>query len=141
MAFVHRLRFVVAGAVLLASAVPSASAQGHRRQVAQVSTTEGPALYNAWCLPCHGPRGHGNGPEAPRLGVRVPSIALLAERDGGFRPTDFRMRLLDHRRHKEMPDWDAVLLRNYRGQRALIELAIHNLTLHVEKMQIHPERH
>jgi mono/diheme cytochrome c family protein len=44
---------------------------------------EGKDTFAAYCAPCHGATGKGNGPAAPALKMPVPDLTTLAQRHGG----------------------------------------------------------
>jgi mono/diheme cytochrome c family protein len=58
-------------------------------------TTEGAELYRLHCAGCHGASGHGDGPVAPLMAIKVPDLTRIAARRGGRFPEDEVARIID----------------------------------------------
>jgi mono/diheme cytochrome c family protein len=56
--------------------------------IENLDAANGPALYRRYCASCHGTGGHGDGPVAEHLKVRLPDLTLLAATHGGRFPRD-----------------------------------------------------
>ena len=75
---------------------------------------EGIDLYRNHCAACHGADGDGDGPAAPAMRTPVPSLRVLARRNGDVFPTDAVTAYLDGRELKtahgdrQMPIWGEV---------------------------------
>lgn len=76
-----------------------------------IQARSGMELYQQLCSSCHGTEGHGDGPVAPLIKIRVPDLTRLAFRDGGeFPGEDVRLIIdgrSDRRAHgpRDMPVW------------------------------------
>lgn len=55
----------------------------------------GRALYQDFCVSCHGPSGRGGGPEAAERGLAVPDLTLISARNGGRFPMAGVMSTID----------------------------------------------
>ena len=70
---------------------------------------EGIDLYRNHCAACHGAEGDGDGPAAPAMRTPVPSLRVLARRNGDVFPTDAVTAYIDGRElktahgNREMP--------------------------------------
>jgi mono/diheme cytochrome c family protein len=75
---------------------------------------EGIDLYKNHCAACHGADGEGDGPAAPAMRTPVPSLRVLARRNGDVFPTDAVTAYIDGRDlkashgNREMPIWGEV---------------------------------
>ena len=75
---------------------------------------EGIDLYRNHCAACHGADGDGDGPAAPAMRTMVPSLRVLARRNGDVFPTDAVTAYIDGRELKaahgdrQMPIWGDV---------------------------------
>jgi len=67
--------------------------------------------FLAWCGPCHGTAGKGNGPIASSLTISPPDLTLLSQNAGGTFPVEDIRRRIDGRDlpavhgTREMPVW------------------------------------
>lgn len=93
-------------AVLLISGCASSAADP--REVRDLSGVE---MYERLCASCHGAAGHGDGPVASLINIRVPDLTRIAQRDGGEFPTQDVRRTIDGRYDRpahgarDMPVW------------------------------------
>lgn len=96
----HRLTALVA--LLAAGTAPAADAP---------AVEGGAKLYARYCVSCHGPRGHGDGPVAPSLVTEPADLTRISARHGGEFPADSVREKIDGRfvigAHgpREMPVW------------------------------------
>jgi hypothetical protein len=127
--------FVLVGWPLAAAA---SDPPGIKRVPAKwVPSTEGKALYDAYCKACHGTVGRGNGPAAKFLSVPVPDLTTIARRDGRFSVSHVQHHVLDEQAvDAVMPHWNEILRANYSGSTVLPIAATYNLAQHIEKMQV-----
>lgn len=97
--------FVIAISAALAAACASAP---RPREMFQLSGVE---MYEQLCASCHGASGHGDGPVASLIKVRVPDLTRLAYREGGEFPAEDIRRTIDGRYDRpahglrDMPVW------------------------------------
>lgn len=76
-------------AILLGSASFLANAQSANEPVPEGEEFEQAALdFAAWCGPCHGSAGKGDGPIGPNLKTAPPNLTLLSQNAGGVFPAD-----------------------------------------------------
>jgi len=68
-------------AILLAVAIPVGLIA-----CARPPEVQGRALYQEFCVSCHGESGRGDGPAAPGLDRKVPDLTLISARNGGTYP-------------------------------------------------------
>jgi mono/diheme cytochrome c family protein len=101
---------VFSGAGKGAQNVPNANEQS----TPLIRSVEGPALFRAYCAPCHGVNGQGRGPVAPALKSKVPDLTLLAKNNRGTFP-ESRVRevimgdkLVVAHGSREMPIWGPI---------------------------------
>jgi mono/diheme cytochrome c family protein len=52
-----------------------------------IPSLRGPDLFRAYCAPCHGIDGTGNGPVTPALKTKPPDLTTIARRNSGRFPT------------------------------------------------------
>jgi mono/diheme cytochrome c family protein len=78
---------VAACAVVTLGAQAQASSQGTANHQQLIRSLKGSDLFRAYCAPCHGADGKGNGPAASALKAKVPDLTLLAQRNGGTFPS------------------------------------------------------
>jgi len=97
---------------ILASLAAAAFTIGLSAQAADLA--EGIDLYRNHCAACHGADGDGDGPAAPAMRTAVPSLRVLARRNGDVFPTDAVTAYIDGRDLKsahgdrQMPIWGDV---------------------------------
>lgn len=63
----------------------------------EATGVSGADLYRHHCAACHGLGGHGDGPVAANLSVRVPDLTRIANRHGGTFPEEDVRRIIDGR--------------------------------------------
>src|SRR5215471_10488675 len=51
-----------------------------------IPSLKGPDLFRAYCAPCHGQDGKGDGPAAAALNSKVPDLTTIAQRNSGIFP-------------------------------------------------------
>ena len=109
----HRIHLLVA--VVAVTLVPSVYA-------GDFLSYSGEQLYQRFCAGCHGPTAHGDGRVARSLGVIVPDLTLLAQRNHGEFPQERIIKIIDgriiigkHNDDRTMPVWGEELLRSETG--------------------------
>jgi mono/diheme cytochrome c family protein len=78
--------------------VPATAAQstGPATPSLIIASMAGHDLYQAYCAPCHGRQGRGDGPTAPALRTVVPDLTTIARRAGGQFPTGRMVAIVTH---------------------------------------------
>lgn len=116
----------------------SAWAQNQDKKL--IDSIQGPALYKAYCASCHGLQGHGDGPVAKSLKVRVSDLTRIAAHNGGKFP---RMRIegiilgenvLPAHGTREMPLWGPIFSQVGADQ-DLGRVRVDNLARYIESIQ------
>ena len=64
----------------------ASSSQENIETVKLIYTVKGPEIFRAYCAPCHGVQGKGNGPMAPALKAKVPDLTRISQRNKGQFP-------------------------------------------------------
>jgi mono/diheme cytochrome c family protein len=106
-----------------------------------ISSLEGPDLFHAYCSPCHGTDGTGNGPVAPALNTKVPDLTTLAKRHGGVFPSEHVRKVISGddavlaHGSREMPIWGEIFHQVERD-RDYGHVRLTNVTKYVESIQV-----
>ena len=107
----------------------------------QTSAASGKEMYVSYCASCHGVAGKGDGPAVAALKVPPPDLTTLSHRNQGKFPAAHisqairgDMAMPAHG-SKEMPVWGPVFSSMSKGDQALVQLRISNLTKYIEAMQ------
>jgi len=108
--------------------------------VEQTVPTSGVQMFKAYCASCHGTSGKGNGPAAAALRKAPADLTLLARNQGGKFPEDAvanELRLSSEAVHgsTEMPVWGPLLTSVSGGDKAQVQLRIHNLVAYIQSIQ------
>lgn len=102
------------------------------------------ALFRSSCAPCHGLQGHGDGPVAAALKVKIKPLSTLAARHGGVFPFGYVYGVIDGRWEvkahgtRVMPVWGNYFGRRQGTQTAAegaVEQKIDALVGYILKMQ------
>jgi mono/diheme cytochrome c family protein len=102
--------------------------------------TSGQQMFRAYCAPCHGLLGTGDGPAAAALKNRPANLTELSVRNGGKFPalkvynTIQGDALVSAHGSKDMPIWGDVF-RSMTRNEAETKMRINNLTRYVESIQ------
>jgi mono/diheme cytochrome c family protein len=136
--------------IVLLSAVPLSYAQQQTKKIqkapiTQTSAASGEEMFKAYCSPCHGLSGKGNGPVASSLKVPPPDLTALALRNDGKFPDAFVGTVLrtgvgpkgESPAHgpADMPVWGPAFKAISGGSEALMDLRIANLIHYLESIQ------
>ncbi len=88
-----------------------------RRSEGLIYSLQGADLFRAYCAPCHGLSGKGDGPAAQELKARVPDLTVLAKNNAGKFPSALLREfiagdtiVLSHGT-REMPIWGPIFHR------------------------------
>ena len=101
----------------------------------RVFPPDGAAVYEAYCAPCHGVAGRGNGPASPYLDKPVANLTLIAARDGRFDRVHVMSHIGGGYAMAPMPRWHQIIHDTYKSD-LMERLVIRNVALHVESMQV-----
>ena len=141
------MKYVTYGFVVLlfAMGVPlDSGAQGAQTGRAPLLTDSlvGRDVFVAYCGPCHGLAGTGQGAVAPALRIPPPDLTQLAERNGGTYPEEAVREVLmgpdessGAHGSTEMPIWGSVF-RQLGDTPTVMEVRIGNLVNYLETIQV-----
>ena len=102
------------GANTLADSQTMQEAPNSEKPQTLIRSVEGTDLYRAYCAPCHGKDGKGNGPVAPALKASVPDLTVIAKNNGGKFPAARVRRIVEGQGmiashgSREMPVWGPI---------------------------------
>lgn len=113
---------------------------------ADFTSYSGEQLFQRFCSGCHGAKAHGDGKIAASLGVIVPDLTKLAQRNKGEFPQERIVKVIDgriairkHNNDRTMPVWGEELLRSEAGnpeaERGTAEL-IHKIVDYLSTVQV-----
>lgn len=105
-----------------------------REPAKNTSSTDGPAMFQAYCSPCHGKGGKGDGPAAPALKTKPADLTQAAKRRGGtFSAKDFEEKINGFAAHgsSEMPVWGPI----FRDLSGNDKLRVYNLKQFIDSIQ------
>lgn len=126
-------------AVLSLLACTAYAQQVKRVTVSPTPRTSGPEMFRAYCSPCHGVSGKGDGPAAPALKKQPLDLTKLAQENGGKFPAARVARVLEEfatpaHGSRDMPVWGDVF-RALEHDTGGVRMRVINLTKHVESLQ------
>jgi mono/diheme cytochrome c family protein len=130
-------------AIGLAALVLSAQEPKPKLEVAPVRNrglTKGPELYQAYCAPCHGKDGKGDGPAAAALKTTPTDLTTLAKTHGGKFPVGGVREVLGGgsstpaHGSAEMPVWGPIF-RSMHSNQSIAALQVDNLVHYLESIQ------
>jgi mono/diheme cytochrome c family protein len=104
------------------------------------SPASGKAMFKAYCAPCHGESGKGDGPAASALKVPPADLTVLGKNNGGKFPADKVASILRgqgvpaHGSH-EMPVWGPVFWSMSHGHETEVQQRVANLIHYIESLQ------
>jgi mono/diheme cytochrome c family protein len=126
------------GAAGLQEGQPKAEQNKKAEQL--IPSLKGPDLFRAYCAPCHGEDGKGNGPVAPALNAKPADLTSIAQRNGGIFPVK-RVRsliagdeLVMAHGSREMPIWGPIF-HQVEWDRDYGEIRLQNVTKYLESIQ------
>jgi mono/diheme cytochrome c family protein len=99
-----------------------------------VSSSDGPQMFQSYCSACHGKTGKGDGPAAPALKTKPADLTMVAKNHGGtFSVKDFedKMAGLSAHGNSEMPVWGPI----FRDIAGNDKLRIYNLKTYIDSIQ------
>ena len=135
-------------AMLAARGVRAVDASGQAPGVKMPGTSlvvrsmMGRDLFDAYCVPCHGRAGQGNGPAAGNLAVRPADLTTIAISQGGVFPRD-RIRALiagtgalaPSHLSGDMPVWGEVF-RGLDPNEKLNQIRVSNIADYIASLQV-----
>jgi mono/diheme cytochrome c family protein len=128
--------------LFLVFACVAASAQTVKKgPVTPTSAASGEEMFKAYCAPCHGTNGKGDGPAAAALKKMPANLTELTQHNSGKFPEakvygaiKGDSNTLAHG-SKDMPVWGTVFESLNRGDPGVVQLRISNLTKYIESIQ------
>jgi hypothetical protein len=110
-------------------------------RVRLIPSLEGADLFHAYCAPCHGTDGTGNGPVAAALASKVPDLTVLAKHHGGVFPKEHVRKTISGddavvaHGSREMPIWGEIF-HQVEQDRDYGQVRLTNVTRYVESIQV-----
>lgn len=127
--------------LILVSSMLAGAADVKMKVVPVKSTpvSSGHEMYTAYCAPCHGVDGKGNGAAAPALRMRPADLTALSSRNGGKFPALGVIEAIQNggvtaHGTPEMPVWGPILQSVSSGQ-MIVKHRIANLASYIESIQ------
>lgn len=115
-------------------------AEQNKKTERLIPSLKGTDLFRAYCAPCHGEDGKGNGPVAPALNAKPADLTSIAERNGGVFPVK-RVRsliagddLVMAHGSREMPIWGPIF-HQVEWDQDYGEIRLQNITKYLESIQ------
>ena len=108
----------------------------------QTSPASGKEMYVNYCASCHGVAGKGDGPAAVALKVAPLDLTTLSRRNQAKFPAAHVAQAIKGdaampaHGSKDMPVWGPVFSSMSKGDPALVQLRISNLTKYIESLQV-----
>jgi mono/diheme cytochrome c family protein len=128
--------------IMVVCAVPAVAAAQipkiKKAPARNTSSTNGVEMYRAYCAPCHGRTGRGDGPAAPALKNKPADLTTLARDHGGtFSNKDFEDRIggtgmAAAHGSSEMPVWGPI----FRDLPGNDKLRVYNLKQYIDSLQV-----
>jgi len=129
---------VAALIVALSFCAPRSPAQ--ERKYPPIESVDGPAIFRAYCTPCHGLDGRGHGPAAYALRSKVPDLTLITRRAGGEFPRDRIRKIIEGEESpvahgsRQMPVWGPVF-HQIDADQDLGNVRVDNLVSYLQSLQ------
>jgi mono/diheme cytochrome c family protein len=113
-----------------------------RQETPAPPSPAGSALFNTYCVACHGADAKGSGPLASTLKKKPTDLTQLARKNGGVFPADMVRQVIDGRNPVkghgggDMPVWGEALLRSQDGgSEAAVKDRIQSLVTYIAAVQ------
>ena len=108
----------------------------------QTSPASGKEMYVNYCASCHGITGKGDGPAVAALKVPPPDLTTLSRRNQAKFPAAHVFQAIrgdvamPAHGSKDMPVWGPVFSSLSKGDQAMVQMRISNLTKYIESLQV-----
>jgi mono/diheme cytochrome c family protein len=105
-----------------------------------IGSLKGVDLFRAYCAPCHGDDGKGNGPVAAALNAKPTDLTTIASRNGGVFPAQRISKivagdnLVMAHGSREMPIWGPIF-HQVEWDKDLGNVRLQNVVKYVESIQ------
>jgi len=109
-----------------------------REAAKNTSSSNGQEMFVAYCSPCHGKDGKGNGPAAPALKNKPADLTMISKNHNGvFSQKDFEERIAGlsmtpSHGTEEMPIWGPI----FRDLPGNDKLRVYNLKTYIDTLQV-----
>jgi len=132
--------FFCMASVLVFSQAAFSQSQENKPEIKHVpppatSPASGKQMFKAYCAPCHGPSGKGDGPAAAALKTPPADLTALAKSNDGKFPAAKVTSILRGQGSHEMPVWGPVFWQMSHGHETEVQQRIANLTQYIESLQ------
>jgi mono/diheme cytochrome c family protein len=136
----------ICGSLLMLAFAAAVEASGPQRRPRDLTTESltGRDTFEAYCAPCHGRRGAGDGPVAKAIRTRPPDLRRLSDRYGFF-PRDLVVAYVAGADRTvaahgtDMPGW-GFLFRTIDPSDTHVRVRLRNVVEFVESLQIAPKK-
>ena len=140
--------FVALGALLVAAGLCLAQEQASKpvvkqTPIKQTSPASGKEMFAAYCAPCHGADGKGNGPAASSMKVPPTDLTQMAKKNGGKFPANSLSSTLKFgggpgagaHGSADMPVWGPLFQSLDRFHDTAVQQRVSNLITYIESIQ------
>ena len=111
--------------------------------IKQTSAASGKEMFAAYCAPCHGADGKGNGPAAPSMKVPPTDLTQMAKKNGGKFPSSSLASTLKFgsgtttgaHGSADMPVWGPLFQSLDKFHDTSVQQRVSNLVTYVESIQ------
>jgi len=131
---------MIGASILFLASAPAAAQRNLPGGGADVQPPTGAEMYQAYCAPCHGRKGVGDGPVASSLKAKPTDLTRLAKGNGGQFPAErlgmvlqFGVVVPSHG-STDMPTWGSTF-RAMGGEKSA-QQRVNLLTRHLETLQV-----
>jgi len=112
--------------------------------IRQTSPASGKEMFAAYCAPCHGADGKGNGPAAPSMKVPPTDLTQMAKKNGGKFPANSLASTLKFggggaagaHGSADMPVWGPLFQSLDRFHDTAVQQRVSNLVSYIETIQV-----
>jgi mono/diheme cytochrome c family protein len=134
---------VVAAGLCFAQNQPQTKPVVKQTPIRQTSPASGQEMFTAYCAPCHGTDGKGNGPAAPSMKVQPTDLTQLANKHNGKFPANSVGSTLKFgsgtaagaHGSADMPVWGPLFQSLDRFHNTSVQQRVSNLVNYIESIQ------